>query len=281
MLPPPSALWGPTSILHDASCYTPFVNYEVIADLLAPSYDPPWLIPDLLTRGSLVILAGEAGVGKSTFCYTLAMCLATGRPFLGFPTSFARILYCDDENSRPDFTGYWRQVWIGQGRPPAPVLNERLHFASFQLGLGWLSALQRGIEERKPDLLIIDTATPSLHIQDEDKNAEASLAIHGLRSLQTKQPLTILVLKHARIVEHESGQDRYILRGAKAWLGETDATWFLTFAPGKPPADPGTRMRVLTPRKTRAFGLKKTIKLSATYTTEGDDTGLIIKEKPE
>lgn len=87
------------------------------------------------------------------------------------------------------------------------------------------------------------------------------------------------MLKHARIVEGESGADRYILRGAKAWLGATGGTWFLTFSAGKPPENPLDRGRVLTPRKIRAFGLRKTIKIRATYETVGGAKSLKILER--
>lgn len=255
------------------------MKYEPLDELLTESpYTPPWLIEDMLAERSFTVLAGEAGVGKSTFCYALALHLALGRPFLGHRTSPAHVLYCDDENSRPDYSGYWRQLWNGLGRPDPADLSARIRFASFQLGPGWLETLRPAVAALpEPGLLVLDTATPALHIQDEDKNAEATLAIQGLRSLQAGRRLTILTLKHARIVEGESGPDRYILRGAKAWLGSTDATWFLTFAPGRPPAEAHQRGRLLTPRKTRAFGLRKTIKISATYETAGGDSSLIIK----
>jgi len=162
-------------------------------------------------------------------------------------------------------------------------LAERLHFASFQLGSDeWLPRLRVAVgalPTDEPGLLVIDTATPALNIQDEDKNAEASLAIRGLQSLQAGRNLTVIVLKHARVVEGESGADRYILRGAKAWLGATGGTWFLTFASGKPPENPLDRGRVLTPRKIRAFGLRKTIKIKATSETVDGIKSLKIQEK--
>lgn len=260
------------------------MKYEPIDQLVGEKpYNPPWLIEEMLAQGSLLVVAGEAGIGKSTFMYALTMCVATGMPFLGHATVPAHVIYCDEENALPDFRGYWQQIWHGLACPPKELLAKRLHFASFQLGFDeWLTRLHgavKALPSSEPGLLVIDTATPALNIQDEDKNAEASLAIRGLQSLQIDRNLTIVVLKHARIVEGESGADRYILRGAKAWLGATGGTWFLTFAPGKPPENPLDRGRVLTPRKIRAFGLRKTIKIRASCETHGDIKSLKILEK--
>lgn len=260
------------------------MEYEDITTLFNDTpYIPPWLIDDMLAQGSILIIAGEAGIGKSTFTYALTLCAVMGLPFLGRPTVQTHVIYCDEENAQPDFRGYWQQIWRGLGCPDPAQLAERLHFASFKLGGDdWLDRLRGAVKDLpqdEPGLLVIDTATPALHIQDEDKNAEASLAIRGLQSLQIGRNLTIIVLKHARVVEGESGPDRYILRGAKAWLGATGGTWFLTFAPGKPPENPLDRGRVLTPRKIRAYGLRKTIRIRATYTAHGDVKCLKIEEK--
>ena len=264
--------------------YIHAMKYEPIEQLVGETpYNPPWLIDEMIAQGTMLVVAGEAGIGKSTFMYALSMCVATGLPFLGHSTIRALVIYCDEENSLPDFTGYWQQIWHGLRCPDKQLLAQRLHFASFQLGFDeWLHRLRNAVEALpvpEPGLLVIDTATPALSIKDEDKNAEASIAIRSLQSLQVNRNLTIIILKHARIVEGESGADRYILRGAKAWLGGTGGTWFLTFAPGKPPENPLDRGRVLAPRKIRAFGLRKTIKIRAVSETVGDVKSLKILER--
>ena len=45
-----------------------------------PLPEPEWLIPDLFIKGSLNLLAGMPGVGKSYFSYSLSVALAAGVP---------------------------------------------------------------------------------------------------------------------------------------------------------------------------------------------------------
>ena len=56
---------------------------------LADLYDmdvvePPWLVKDLLVRGTVNILWAMSGMGKSYFALQLIVCLASGEPFLDF-----------------------------------------------------------------------------------------------------------------------------------------------------------------------------------------------------
>lgn len=43
-----------------------------------------WIIPDLVPAGSVVLLSGDGGIGKSTLLMQMLACCALGAPFLGF-----------------------------------------------------------------------------------------------------------------------------------------------------------------------------------------------------
>jgi len=240
-----------------------------IAELLSGK-EPPvsWLVNNLLPRGSLIALAGEPGAGKSFVSYTLSLCLASGVDFLGFGIeSPAKVLYFDQENSRPDTTQYLRWSWIGLNRPTLPQIESNLAIAHFALGThDWLSKAQSYVLSVKPELIIIDTATPALAIDDENDNGEAAKAIGKLRTLQgllSPSP-AIIVLKHAKV---KSEDGAYTLRGAKAWEGQVDGIIYQIRSAGNPRLD-GLRSTSLVPAKTRAFGLRDTVKINPEWTEE-------------
>jgi hypothetical protein len=60
------------------------------------------IVEGLIPTGPLGVLVGDSGLGKSPFLYQLALCVATGLPFLGHPVAQKRVLYLDYENSLHD-----------------------------------------------------------------------------------------------------------------------------------------------------------------------------------
>ena len=243
------------------------------------STDPvvDWILPEFLPRGTLVALAGMPGAGKSYLCYYLGLAMAAGKPALGFtPSRPYRILYFDEENSPADRIQYERWAWHGLGQPSLDRLTENFWPMPFQLGMPhWAARAHELIEEHQPELFIIDTSTPACDVQDENDNAEASRVIRAIRHLMevTTPPATALVLKHAKI-QGEDGS--YSLRGAKAWMGQVDAIMYLRRREGRPRKD-GLNTTMLTPGKTRAFGLRQTLIIHPTRTADG--RGIALSNK--
>lgn len=235
---------------------------------------PQWVVEDMLARGTLVIVAGEPGVGKSVLSYALAFAVASGVPFLGRTTRPTSVLYFDEENSYPDMAQYCQWVWRGLGCPPVPMLKERLRIEHFSLNRDWEPVMLNAAVEHRPGLIVVDTATPALQIKDENDNAEASLKIQALRRAQraAANDTTVLVLKHAKINDEEGY--RRTVRGAKTWLGQADAVIFHTRAVGRPRKD-GLSKTYLHPDKSRAFGLKDEITVLPAW-TDGEPRGLTL-----
>jgi RecA-family ATPase len=242
--------------------------------LLREETKPRWVVEEVLSRGSLVVLAGEPGVGKSVLAYQLAFCVAAGLPFLAHPVERARVLYYDVENARQDFEQYCRWVWEGLGCPPTPELDAMLQLEHFTLAEDWEPSMLATAATFKPGLIVIDTATPALAIKDENDNAEATRRVRGLRRVQhaAANETTILVLKHEKI--HEEGYRRTV-RGAKAWLGMADAIMYHTRYRGRARRD-GLYRTTLEPDKSRAFGLKTPIRIDPSWAGKG----LILKAIP-
>jgi len=223
----------------------------------------------------MVLLAGEAGIGKSVLAITLTLALATGREFLGRPCPVSRVLYYDQENSRPDGEQYLRWVWHGLACPDVELIDRNVLLRRFALSARkhHYQQMQEDIAAHTPDLMILDTATPCLGVRDENDNAEATRLTDQLRAIQELAPttLTLLILKHAKV--HEDGH--YSPRGAKAWLGATDATIYHLAMPGRPPNN-GLRRTKLESGKGRAFSLRETIKIRPSWIGEEAHKGLIL-----
>lgn len=244
-------------------------------DILTRPQEPPdWLVPNLLHRNTMVVWAGQPGVGKSFFSLSLSVALATGQRFLDRDLKEGRVLYFDEENSKPDFEEYFKWVWRGLGKPSIKQVVQNMRLESFSLAQSPLpyNYMQAAAKEHRPDLIVIDTTTAACQIKDENHNSEATEAIQQLRAVQRINDSCMLLLKHAK-VDLENGT--HTVRGAKAWVGATDATLIHMGVSGKQRTD-GLRDSQVVPEKIRAFGLQGTLRIKPAWTGTDTEKGLAL-----
>jgi hypothetical protein len=254
-----------------------------IVDILTASDEQPdWLIPNLILQGTMNILAGDAGAGKSYVSYTLGLAIAAGVAALDglVPAGEPRkVLYFDEENSRQDRDKYLRRSWIGlahQGEEPdLALLMENFWPVHFALGSDdWEDQAAEWIRIVEPAVCIYDTATPCFNIADENDNGVATAVMKQIRALQgmTNPVGTSIVLKHAKVVTERGGSRT--IRGAKSWKSGCDQLMFQIKAQGRPRKD-GLSLTRLEPDKRRAYGLTRTIYITPQW-TDKERTGLVL-----
>lgn len=237
--------------------------------------EPRWIVHGMIPHGTKIVLAGEAGAGKSTLCYSLAYRVALGMDFLGHKTNQTRVLYFDEENGDPDFLQYNNWAWAGLG-VSKDAADDWLRIEHKYFIKGWKFAMTTALKEHKPGLIIVDTATKAFHIQDENDNAEATRVITDLDRVQQESgchDATFLVLKHEK--QRDDTTHRRSIRGAKAWLSTFDQALYHVIAPGAKRRRDGTRKTVLEPDKLRAFALRFPIGIDPKF-TDTDPKGLIL-----
>jgi RecA-family ATPase len=248
-----------------------------LEDVLVKEAIPPnWLVKGIFPRGLLMVLAGDPGAGKTVLSYALSHALALGSPFLGHETTPTTVCYFDEENSEVDFHRYNQWIWHGLGCPPVLAYENRLNFYHFALTGPWFDAVLEVAQHRRPGLIVIDTATPVLNIQDENDNSEANRVIQKLRKIQKSVDslMNILVLKHER--QRDDTSHRRTIRGAKVWLGAVDRTFFHVIPNGCRKRKNGLRRTALVPDKLRSYGLEVPIGIEPSWLDESRK-GLIFK----
>ena len=254
------------------------MRLDLKAALTTTPHAPKWVIEGIIPAGTTVLQAGDAGVGKSTMNLAEGMHVALAREFLCHRTFQTRVLYFDEENSKPDIYAYLQRLWVGMGCPDQALLEPWFRVEHFSLGVSsWPDRMAALVAEWQPGLIYIDTATSALAIVQENDNSEAQVAVQRLRRAAGPE-CAIKVLKHAKFESggNHQGGTRRTIRGAKAWLGAVDQTMYHIKASGGRPRKDGLHQTILVPDKRRAFGLRHHIRITPVV-AENNANGLILK----
>lgn len=225
------------------------MKFDIEQLLASTPEEPEWTVKDIIVRGSTICLVGDAGVGKSFLSYHLALCVASGLPFLGQETTQGKVVYFDQENDRLELSKYLRQNLNGMGLKPGDIA-QNLIIEYLALGdQDWYRTIEQAFKEHYPALIVFDTSGPCFDIEDENSNTEATKIIKKLLRLRESADVTctIVIIKHSL-----TSSDALQMRGAKAWKSATSATWFHIKSPGRPRSD-GFHNTRLVPNKSRAF----------------------------
>lgn len=174
-----------------------------LSELLA--FPPPtWLIAGLVPNEAMVGLAGPPGVGKSMLALDWALCVATGRPWMGHPVEKGGVLYIAAEGH----TGLSvrAKAWLAHhgihpGRVPKfGLLKGRLSITGAAEGAveDEYDTLFKRIDEEfewTPRLVIIDTMARCLE-GNENENEGMGGFLDGAERLIDAYKSTVLVIHH-------------------------------------------------------------------------------------
>lgn len=180
------------SRLAEAGSASRIKNFYDIPDIFTLPVQPvEWIVPGIFPLHSLVVLAGQQGLGKSYLAQRLAVSCAIGGSFLGRDCQKLPVLYLDRENtqavsrSRLDIMAGGPvpelRVWGGWVEEPVPDIHA--------------AGLQRIAKELRP-LIVIDSLVRFCGEADENAASEMRIIMGQLRRL-VDLGATVLVLHHA------------------------------------------------------------------------------------
>ena len=210
-----------------------------LSDLLSREVEkiPSWLEPGILPKHGIMLLGGEAKIGKSLILGSLARSLVTGEaPFgmegLAAPER-ARVLLVDQEVGEYGLQKRCRPMLADL---PPEAYAERLMYVTKDPDLmldkeKGLKALWEYVDSAQPNVLILDPVGKMISV-DENDNIEIAKVFHSLERLQKDfyhLGLSIILshhfLKPPRTTRDREGFDpleSYNFRGAGKWKDAPD-----------------------------------------------------------
>jgi hypothetical protein len=186
------------------------------------------IVEDLLMEGTVNLLVGDSGLGKTPLLSQLALNVATGTPFLNLETQQGPVLFCDAESAGAHFLSYIRSQKAFMSLEPDPgaigyyLSNVRPHdealVSDFEVLLAEKVALMA------PKLVIIDCLRP-FWPDAETKSEIAARVMRALRKIATEHRCAIVIVHHRRKSSREKGAERPDLEtNWRDWLEEAAGT---------------------------------------------------------
>lgn len=181
-----------------------------ISDFLRQDFPPPeWLVDGLIAKGTINMVFGPAGVGKSHFLYSLLRCLDQGKKFMYWRVPTPRRVALIDTEMPERLIQKRLKDWFGDSKPDQSLILSSGLFRSvidahFKLDNEHHQRLLKElIVAEDIQVVIIDPLAPALDC-DENSNNDVGLYMPFLTELRD-EGITVILSHHSGKSE-ESGQ---------------------------------------------------------------------------
>ncbi|MCC5992587.1 MAG: AAA family ATPase [Rhodobacteraceae bacterium] len=196
-----------------------------------------WLVDGLIPSGTVTLLGGDGGTGKSLLALQLAASTALARAWLGLPTASGRAMYISAEDDRDELHRRIADICRAEGATPADL--DRLTLRSLagedallatqngRAGALQASALYRELDaklrEDAPALVVLDTLA-DLFPGNENDRTQARQFIGMLRGLAIKHECAVVMLAHPSLSGLNSGSGT---SGSTGWNNSVRSRLYL------------------------------------------------------
>ena len=199
-----------------------------------------WLIPGLLIRGSVTMLNGDGGIGKSLLVQQLATAMAIGAPFLGLAPHADPVpslsLFCEDDvgelhfrqahinaHYRCDMDDLAAMTIISRVGQDNGLMTFERRTDEGQL-LPLYHQLEHRIRESGAELIIIDTSADTF-LGNENIRSQVRQFVGALRRLAKINDGAVILNAHPSLAGLNSGSG---LSGSTAWNNTVRGRFYLT-----------------------------------------------------
>lgn len=196
-----------------------------------------WLVEGLIPSGTVTLLGGDGGTGKSLCALQLAASTALSLAWLGLPVKSGRALYISAEDDRDELHRRLSDIARAEGVALADMDNltvrslagedALLAIAEKSGGVLHPSPLYQEIDRRMrdeaPALLVLDTLA-DLFPGNENDRAQARQFVGMLRGLAIRHECAVVMLAHPSLSGLNSGSGT---SGSTGWNNSVRSRLYL------------------------------------------------------
>lgn len=189
---------APSEASADTYC-TPLLDFIGDGEPTEEEEENQWIIKGILARAVPNLFVGGPKASKTLVSLHMALCMAAGYPWLGFPTTCSRVLVLAHED--PKFETR-RRIWrLARGLELDPrALHENLMVRDRQPPFRFddpldLARMQRTLAEFRPDVVFTDSLSRA-HRQDENSVSEMKVVTDIWMDMCTRHNVAFACLHH-------------------------------------------------------------------------------------
>lgn len=194
-----------------------------------PNQSPPpakWIVEPILEADTVTLFTGDSGAGKSYISITMMLAIVRGEPWVGHDTMTwpeagqGKVLYIDNENPA-------RQV-DKRLRAFGCTVDDWSRIRYFnrigvQLGSGeWLERTLAEIDDFKPNLVVVDTATSATTAVANDGDSVSRLYAQVLRPMSGPDCAVMLQHHERKPTQGQPRDSRNAALGTVHWRTQAD-----------------------------------------------------------
>ena len=163
------------------------------------AHPPKSIIQDVIQEGSLAVIAGESGTGKTWLIMDMAVAIASGQPWLGKAVTRSRVGFFDEEMG--EWGWYSRLQMIERGRL---LQDDRSwdvlvnHFSGIDLLLpDGQNELEYHITSNGLNVAFIDSLS-GIHLGNENDTQNMTVVMNSLLRISKRTNCAIVTLHHVK-----------------------------------------------------------------------------------
>lgn len=221
-----------------------------------------WLVDGLVPSGTVTLLGGDGGTGKSLLSLQLACAVALGRCWITLPVKAGRALFISAEDDLDELHRRIADITKAEGVQPADL--DRLTIRSLAGENALLAVLEgrsgalvpsplfleldKRIEAERPAVVILDTLA-DLFPGNENDRAQARHFIGLLRGLAIRHSCAVMLLAHPSLSGLNSGSGT---SGSTGWNNSVRSRLYferVLIKEGGETVEDNPDIRVLTSKK--------------------------------
>jgi hypothetical protein len=218
----------PRSVLGDNGHLVPAVSnraartgliFTRLTDLLhEPEETTAWLVDGRLPTGGLSLLAGKPKAGKSTLARCLALAVARGEAWLGWPTVKGPVFYLALEEKRAEVRRHFQAMG---------ATEEDVRVFAAPSPEDGLPQLRDAAAQEKPALIIVDPLLRFVRLRDANDYAAVTQALEPLLTLARDTDAHLLAVHHLGKVNRDGGDG---IIGSTAFFAAVDTALLLRWS---------------------------------------------------